>query len=512
MNTILILVDSMNRHNLSIYEPGPVATPNLDTFARRAWRFDNHFAGSMPCMPARREMTAGVREFMWRPWGPLEPFDARLPRLLEAGGGHATGLVTDHYHYWEEPGNGYLQCFQSAELIRGQEVDNWQPPVPDDAPVPDWVQSMEAWLPKLATRRYYANVKSFENEEDFFSAKVFKASADWLRQSAGAGSFFLQVEAFGAHEPFYVPEPYASMYGDPALRDRYTIWPPYLDPDFMGHYLSSTPEEGLEFVRSQYAGKLTMVDRWLGELLGTIDELGLWDDTCVIIASDHGHDLGQHNQLGKQYPHYDTHANIPLLVWHPAYPGNGASLSALTSTVDLFATVLDVMGAPVPEVTHSRSFLPLLSGATTTHRDALLYGTFGQGVCCTDGEWTIFKSPVPGKPLFSYSASLYHTLEPVYLEWSKLLTRSVSSVAQPVDQGHFIPGASLPQWKMPIEMRPLSDVDFLFNRRDDPGQTYNLWQDVPSQRERMLEVVRALLEEEGAPAEQYVRLGLSEGE
>ena len=101
MNVVLVLIDSLNRHHLPAYGESPVSTPNLNKFASRAWRFDSHFVGSLPCMPARREIFTGHKEMMWRPWGPLEPDDARLPRLLEDKG-YSTAIVTDHYHYWEE--------------------------------------------------------------------------------------------------------------------------------------------------------------------------------------------------------------------------------------------------------------------------------------------------------------------------------------------------------------------------------------------------------------------------
>lgn len=508
MNTILILIDSLNRHSLPAYGPSYIRTPNIDAFAQRAWRFDNHFVGSLPCMPARREIYAGVREMMWRPWGPLEPFDARLPRMLEIQGKYTTAIVTDHYHYWEDAGNGYVQSFLSSELVRGHELDNWKPPVPEDEPVPGWVKSMEAWLPKIATRRYYANVKDFKTEEDFFPARVFSGGARWIRDHAKSGPFFLQVESFDVHEPFHIPEPYASMYGDPSLADKYTLWPPYADPDFMNQWFSATPQEGIDFLRAQYAGKLTMVDRWFGELMKAIDEADLWKDTMILVTTDHGHDLGQHRKLAKQYPHYDTHAHIPLLVWHPAYPANGQSIPALTSTVDLFATVLDALGVPIPEVTHSQSILPLLAGERTTHREALLYGTFGQGVCCTDGEWTVFKSPEHDQPLFYYSAMLYRTLEPFYFEWLKLLSRRVNMLADPVDQGFFIPGAALPQWKIPVQMKPLSRENFLFNRGEDPDQNDNRWESDAAQRDRMVGILTDLLRQEGCPPEQFERLGL----
>jgi hypothetical protein len=104
---------------------------------------------------------------------------------------------------------------------------------------------------------------------------------------------------------------------------------------------------------------------------------------------------------------------------------------------------------------------------------------------------------------------LFRTLEPFYMEWMKLITRSISSVAQPVAHDYYIPNASLPQWKMPIEMKPLSHQDFLFNRRDDPAQNDNLWDSgSAAERQRMVDAMVDLLKQEGCPPEQFARLGL----
>lgn len=495
LNIILILIDSLNRYNLSAYAPSEVATPNLDHFARRGWRFDNHFVGSLPCMPARREIFAGFKEMLWRPWGPLEPFDKRLPRLLQ-NRGYATAIVTDHYHYWQDAAHGYVQSFQSTHLVRGHENDNWQVPLPAEEPVPRWVENMERWRPAQA-RAYYANVRSFGGEEDYFPAKVMGGAAQWLEENHSR-PFFLQVESFDVHEPFDVPEPYASMYGDASLRDRYTVWPPYQDAEMQARFMSATSPEELAFIRSQYSAKLTMVDTWLGKLLGKLDELKLWEQTAVIITTDHGHDLGERRAFGKQYPHYDSHANIPLLVWHPDYVGNGHSIPALTSTVDLFPTILDIAGAYIPTHPHGRSLLPVMrSEGAGRVRDALLYGTFGQGVCATDGEWTIFKSPASDGPLFYYS-----TLN--------LRSPATERPFLGAEAGYFLPGVDVPQWRVPVKIEPLSRDDFLFNRLDDPHQDRNLWASEPAQRKRMFGVLRDLLAEEGAPQEQYERLGLAQ--
>ena len=495
MNVVLVLIDSLNRHHLSAYGKSAVSTPNLDRFASRAWRFDNHFVGSLPCMPARREIFAGHKEMMWRPWGPLEPFDARLPKLLE-GEGYSTAIVTDHYHYWEEEANGYLQSFRGAELVRGHEVDFWKQPIRDDEPVPRWVENIEKWRPGDWARRYYANVKDFRGEEDFFPARVMTSAVQWLEENAHKEPFFLQVESFDVHEPFHVPEPYASMYGDGSGVEKFTVWPPYQDTRQLARFVSNATPQELGFIRAQYEGKLTMVDRWFGELLRKIDELSLWEDTIIIVTTDHGHDLGERGAFGKQYPHYDSHANIPLFVWHPEHPGDGRSVSALTSTVDLFATLSEVAGAPVLDNTHSQSLLPLLKGDETSAREAVLYSTFGQGVCATDGEWTLFKSPAGEEPLCYYSSMIFRSL-------------IVDSVAPAEGQGYFIPGVGLPQWQVPVEVKPLSRENFLFHRSEDPEQRKNLWEWEPNKRSWMLEVTRDLLEREGTPPEQYERLGIS---
>jgi arylsulfatase A-like enzyme len=499
MNAILVLVDSLNRHALSTYAPTHVATPNIDRFASRAQRFDGHFVGSLPCMPARREIFSGRKEMMWRPWGPLEPFDQRLPRLLEAEG-HATALITDHYHYWEEAANGYMQSFQSAELIRGHEVDFWRSPVSPGDPVPGWVERIEAHRPRQA-RQYYGNVRDFRGEQDYFPAKVFTAASEWLKRHARERTFFLQVESFDVHEPFDVPEPYRSMYtGGERQRDNFNVWPPYQDPSALRRYLETATEEDLDYVRAQYAGKVSMVDTWFGKLLDTMDRLELWDETAVFLTTDHGHDLAERGAFGKQWPHFHSHAHIPLLVWHPEYQRETRH-SALTSTVDLFATVLQVMGARVPEVPHSRSLLPLLSGGTSNHRAALLYGTFGQGVGCTDGEWTLLKSPVKSGEVYAYSSSILPSLV-------------ADSVRRPVGQGYFIPGVELPQWRIPVAAGTdfVRAPDLLFNQAEDPGQEHNLWDQDPPARRRMLGLLRDLLAEEGAPHEQFERLGLEQSQ
>lgn len=504
MNIILVLVDSLTRNCLRAYDPSsPCQTPNIDRFASRAQVFDNHFVGSLPCMPARRELIAGRKEFLWRPWGSLEVFDPRLPREV-AKAGLRTHMVTDHYHYWEEEANGYIQGYDTTEMIRGYEVDHWQ--VNDASEEkPPWVRKVEEFRAAEHIGQYYANTRDFTDETDFFSAKVFGGACDWLDKNASKGPFFLHVETFDVHEPFHIPEPYESMYAEGASKNEFNIWPPYQVYDDLAAFMDQTTPEELKFLKSQFMGKVTMMDRWFGTLLDKLDKMALWDQTMVIFTTDHGHDMGERRAFGKQHPHFDSHANIPLMVWHPHSP-DPRRVKDLTQTVDLFATIIDGAGSELPQANrHSRSLIPLIRDGKPGPRNAVLYGTFGQGICATDGDWTILKAPEPDQPLYLYSTSIFRPLivdNPV----DGRLSRPPN---KPVDQGYFDPSVDLPMWKIPIRIDPRSAQSHLFCRTDDPGQKDDLWDCAPEQRSRMLSLLCTLMEDEGFPEEQLTRLGLA---
>ena len=92
-NAIVILLDSLNRHMLGAYGGREFATPNLDGFARRAVRFDRHYSGSLPCIPARHDILCGAIDFLWKPWGSIEIWERPLTAYLRAAGRrHQAGL------------------------------------------------------------------------------------------------------------------------------------------------------------------------------------------------------------------------------------------------------------------------------------------------------------------------------------------------------------------------------------------------------------------------------------
>src|SRR5690348_9041572 len=132
MKAVFVLFDSLCRNALGCYGSSWVRTPNFDRFAARGVTFDRHFVGSLPCMPARRDLHTGRLNFMHRSWGPLEPFDNSFPQSMWLAGIH-THLVSDHLHYFEDGGATYHNRFRTWDFVRGQEYDAWkamvEPPV-----------------------------------------------------------------------------------------------------------------------------------------------------------------------------------------------------------------------------------------------------------------------------------------------------------------------------------------------------------------------------------------------
>src|SRR3972149_1289688 len=99
-NAIVIMLDSLNRHMLGAYGGGEFQTPNLDRFAARSLRFDKHYAGSLPCLPARHDILCGALDFLWKPWGSVEIWeDSPTYHLRQAA--PVSQLISDHPHLFE---------------------------------------------------------------------------------------------------------------------------------------------------------------------------------------------------------------------------------------------------------------------------------------------------------------------------------------------------------------------------------------------------------------------------
>ncbi len=207
MRVIFLLFDSLNRRALESYGGTTVKTPNFTRLAQRAVSFDNHYVGSMPCMPARRDLHTGRLNFLHRSWGPLEPFDNSFPELLQAAGVYSH-LVSDHYHYFEDGGWTYHQRYSSFEFIRGQEADKWQAMV---RPPLERLRERYHALQMEDDRKGYRlqnllNREAIKDEQDYPAVRCFEQGLAFLDANRDADDWLLQIETFDPHEPFMAPE------------------------------------------------------------------------------------------------------------------------------------------------------------------------------------------------------------------------------------------------------------------------------------------------------------------
>src|ERR1035437_3240356 len=175
MKCIMVMFDTLCRHLLSAYGCDWTHTPNFKRLAERTVRFDTAYVGSMPCMPARREMHTGRPNFLHRSWGPLEPFDDSVPELLKAAGVYSH-LATDHYHYFEDGGATYHNRFSTWESFRGQESDIWRAKV-GDRTMPDVIAPNKGFF----AQQHWINRAFILKEADFPQAQTFAAGLDFMR-------------------------------------------------------------------------------------------------------------------------------------------------------------------------------------------------------------------------------------------------------------------------------------------------------------------------------------------
>lgn len=398
MNVIVLINDSWRFDHLGCYGNPWIKTPRLDAFAKEAAQFNCCYSEGLPTIPTRTTFFTGRYTFPFRGWQRLEPKDVLLAELLWDRG-ITSALVTDVYHM-HKPSMAFERGFDYTEHVRGHEGDPWI--VDKSIDVSKRLEEVHKAMPrdsavKSQIEQYLRNIHWWKSEEDTFVARTLRAGASWLERQPKKDNLFLWVDCFDPHEPWDPPAPYNTMYTDPNYKGKDIIQP---IPGPAAGYLE--PEE-LQHIKDLYAGKVSLCDHWLGWFFDRVKDMGLWDDTMIVFSTDHGEPFNEHGFIKKAEPGlYEELAHIPLLIKHPQGWGAGQQFDAMVETTEMFPTVLDAFGVPIPKRIHGQSLLPMMRGETKKIREYAYMGYFKQSWRITDEEWS-FHLSLMGKPSELYN-------------------------------------------------------------------------------------------------------------
>lgn len=407
MRAIMIMYDSLNRHLLEPYGCDWTLTPNFKRLADHSVQFEQNYAGSLPCMPARRELHTGRPNFLHRSWGPMEPYDDSMPEILKKHGIY-THLISDHQHYWEDGGATYHTRYSSWEVSRGQEADPWKADLAAEYTKGSVFDSKREKLEHPWYRKRMAQDmtnRTFLNEEEKTpQAVTFADGMEFIEKNHTQDNWFLQIETFDPHEPFYtLPEDQAlyphTFHGDEELE---ADWPPYAPV--------TEDEDTVRHVRCQYAALLSKCDRYLGNILDLMDKYDLWEDTMLIVNTDHGFLLGEHGFWGKStMPVYEELAHTPLFIYDPRRREQaGIRRFSLTQTIDLAPTLLEFFHVEIPKDMEGKP-LGAVMDTDEPIRKFAVFGYFGSQINITDGHYLYMHSAAhPELPLYEYTLMPSH--------------------------------------------------------------------------------------------------------
>jgi arylsulfatase A-like enzyme len=485
MKVIMVMFDSLNRHLLPPYGCDWTHAPNFKRLAESAVTFDKCYVGSMPCMPARRELHTGRYNFLHRSWGPIEPFDDSMPEILKNNGVY-THLVSDHTHYWEDGGATYHTRYNTWEISRGQETDSWKGEVAFPE-IPEHIgQDAQASL-----KQHWINKKYIQNEKDQPQAVTFARGIEFIKTNHKEDDWFLQIETFDPHEPFFTSHKYKDFYPH-EYNGPHFDWPKY-------HKVIETRDQ-IQHCRYEYAALLSMCDEYLGKVLDEMDEYDLWKDTMLIVNTDHGYLLGEHDWWGKNAsPLYNEIANTPFFIWDPRTKITGERRDSLVQTIDIAPTILDYFNIKIPENMQGKPLREVISHDKPI-REAALYGAFGGHLNCTDGRYVYMRAPANQKnePLNEY------TLMPTHMR-KRFTVEELSDInlQQPFK---FTKGCRTMRIKRRTGVKAFQRGTALYDLETDPKQENPIVD--PEVEEKMIGHIVKLMKENDAPIEQYERLGL----
>jgi arylsulfatase A-like enzyme len=363
LNVVLVTLDQLRGDSMSAAGHPLVRTPNLDALAAVGVRFARHYSQSAPCGPGRASLYTGMYQMNHRVVANGTPLDARFDTIALAA--RRAGYTPALFGYTDQsldprladgPDDPRLSTYNGILPGFDAVLD-----LPDDHG--PWVE----WLGALGHDTSPGAVRLLETESDrpaehSESAFLTDRAIEWMRRQDAP--WFAHLSYFRPHPPYSAAGRWSTEY-DPAdvpLPIAPAVQRHRLHDVVLADPRTAAPrdEAGLRHLRTQYYGMISEVDDQLGRVWQTLRELAVWDDTMVIVTSDHGEMLGDHG-LREKMGYWEQSYHIAGIVRNPHHvAAHGTVVDAFTENVDVMPTVCDAIGVPVPAQCDGLPLTPFL--------------------------------------------------------------------------------------------------------------------------------------------------------
>jgi len=381
-NILFLMVDQMRADCLGCAGHPVVKTPNLDGLAAKGVRFSRAYAQHPQCAPSRASLFTGRYPHAngsisnHTPMGDTETTLGEL--FLRAG---YRSIAIGKTHLFPKK---IASSFSETLLTEGQQSDAADPEVlhPD---YKKWIRENGYWETLKAvyaghsSEAYRSSFQAVPNPlpvEAYMDGWVGDRAVEMIDTLVPEEPFFLFVSFPGPHNPFDVPEPYASLYdpGNIPLPESFgedlSVKPPQHQEykvrgrRNIGANYEKLDEESLQRVMAQYYGNISLIDDQIGKIIDALTRRGLDENTLILFTSDHGELLGDHGLLLKStdaYPMlYDVSLRVPLVIKIPELPSPDRGMNSMVELIDIAPTLLDWAGVQNTSWMQGMSLAPYL--------------------------------------------------------------------------------------------------------------------------------------------------------
>jgi len=368
-NVLFIAVDDL-RVELGCYGSSHVLSPNIDRLAERGTLFERAYCQQTVCNPSRASLLTGRRPDTLRVWDlpthfrQHHPDIVTLPQYFKRSGYHAQ-CVGKIFHNWrQDDWKGDPASWSVPSVLHYNSHGRDKPQVGGDVP------------PNLASGKGGTECRDVPDNA-YFDGRVAESAVAALRKLSKAEQpFFLAVGFWKPHTPFNAPKKYWDMYerDEVPLPERVTV--PDGVPDIAltkDRYRGGANSEVLREMHHGHLAAISYLDAQVGKTLRELDDLGLRRNTIVVFWSDHGLHLGEHG-LTRKTTVFELDAGTPLILAAPGSKG-GQRTKALVELLDLYPTVVELCGLPLPAWLEGKSMVPLLQNPDRAFKRAALTQT-----------------------------------------------------------------------------------------------------------------------------------------